>query len=88
MNKHTTGAIRAAKEIADTFHLEGPPGWLKETIDNIAATIDRETASPELFAACSEAVRRFDHEDATAVLEWVNDPEFRAAIAKAEGGVA
>jgi hypothetical protein len=43
-------------------------------------------AAPDLLSACKRAVHLYDHDDATSVLEWVNSPEFRAAIAKAEGG--
>ena len=42
-------------------------------------------AAPDLLEACKRAVHLFDYDDATSVLEWVDSPEFRAAIAKAEG---
>jgi len=57
----------------------------RDIVDEDLANAALIAAAPDLLAACKRAVHLYDHDDATSVLEWVNSPEFRAAIAKAEG---
>lgn len=100
MNKHTPGPWTIADDngtdIGIIARKRGRGGQMVAmvTVDEDVPQDDDErlanarliAAAPDLLSACKRAVHLYDHDDATSVLEWVNSPEFRAAIAKAEGG--
>ena len=93
MSKYTPGPWNLSSKGDGRTYVEAS----SETADDIAVLLmDHDqrqnsanarliAAAPDLLKACKRAVHLFDYDDATSVLEWVDSPEFRAAIAKAEG---